>query len=145
MVIRPAARAHGTLAAGRKSGRLCFEMSCAAAEKDIVGDIKEKRCCITLVCLTAENSDKESTNAPVEESIIPVGAERFRYAEVLSQASSIGKEASGTHAVVCRDVVAQKKRAICSRNCFARTSVGERGGSVDFECTQAWPNQKRLF
>ena len=74
----------------------------AAAEREIVREIKEKPCSIvadynTELKLTAECSDKEKTNALAEESIILVGAERFRYAEVSSRARYNGKEASGIH------------------------------------------------
>ena len=42
-------------------------------------------------------TDKEKTNALPDESIIPVGAERSPYAEVLSRASFNGEEACGIH------------------------------------------------
>ena len=62
---------------------------------------KRKRATLSRIAtelkITAECSDKEKTNALADESIIPVGAERFRYAEVLSRTSFNGEEAIGIH------------------------------------------------
>merc|ERR1712136_303502 len=72
------------------------------AEREIMGDVKEKLCYIALdydteLKSTAESSDKEKTYELPDGNIITVGAERFRCAEVLFQPSFIGKEASGIH------------------------------------------------
>ena len=74
----------------------------AAAERDIVREIKEKKRATfsritTELKLNAEYSDKEKTNAIADEDTIPVGAERFRFLEVLSRANFNGEEASGIH------------------------------------------------
>ena len=72
------------------------------AERDIVRVGKEKLSYVALdldseMKAATESSDKEKTYELPDGSIITVGSERFRCAEVLFQPSFIGKDPSGIH------------------------------------------------
>ena len=74
----------------------------SSAEREIVRDIKEKLC---YVSLDYENEYKESTKSSAVESqyempdgeVITIGNERFRCPEVLFKPSLVGKEMLGLH------------------------------------------------
>merc|ERR1712113_74305 len=73
-----------------------------SAEKEIVRDVKEK---LAYVAVNYEEEIKKAeTSSDIEQnyelpdgSIITVGSERFRCAEVLFQPNMIGKESEGIH------------------------------------------------
>ena len=63
-------------------------------------DLEELSCWIKYIWVVLKDDASEilkKTNAPADESIIPGGAERFRYAEALSRASFYVNVASGFH------------------------------------------------
>ena len=64
-------------------------------------DLEELSCWINYIWVVLKDNASEiwpeKTNAPADESIIPVGAERFRYAEALSRAGFNVNVASGFH------------------------------------------------
>ena len=72
--------------------------------------MKEKLCYIALDSVTelqstAESCDMEKTYELPDGNTTKVGAERFRYPEVLIQPSFIGEEASGIHEDLYGNVV----------------------------------------
>jgi len=73
-----------------------------SAEREITRDIKEKLAFVSLefdkdLNEADTNSDLEKTYELPDGSILTIGAERFRCAEVLFQPSLIGKEYNGIH------------------------------------------------
>jgi len=75
-----------------------------SAEREITRDIKEKLSYVSMnfdsdLGEADTNSDLEKTYELPDGSILTIGAERFRCAEVLFQPSLIGKEYEGIHAL----------------------------------------------
>lgn len=102
----------------RKSGTVLY----TSAEKEIVRNIKEKHCYISLDPRREENewtaldshlllsSSSKAVNIPGETYILPdgrqirLGAERFRAAEILFSPYMIGSEYNGIHQVVADSI-----------------------------------------
>jgi actin beta/gamma 1 len=80
------------------------------AEREIVRDLKEKLSYVAVdfdaeMKLCNSSSEKEKSYELVDGSIVTVGSERFRCAEVLFQPQLIGKEANGIHDMVFKSIM----------------------------------------
>jgi len=81
-----------------------------SAEREIVRDVKEKLSYVAIdfdteMKIATESTDKEKTYELPDGSIMTVGSERFRCAEVLFQPSFIGKESSGIHDMIFQSIM----------------------------------------